>query len=231
MSAPTIGRAQVDCDVRLLYADDVLRIWNKEQADRGRPQIKIGTVHRNIAFSWPSPPGRPANRYEDRPMPLPEYPHPDRPRRGQHPFWRPAPGETTAGLEQRLRDWWNHGRVGRGRAGSTVPFARRHRTCGCGATVPPGASCSRCRYGLTPGELLVFFELTGGWTNRQIGERLGIATGTVRTLLKQAYGKVGASGRAELVEKMLAVPVIAADPRVQGGVRHESGSVTNTPAP
>lgn len=138
---------------------DVARMWTEERArQKGMDPTEVRpvtakTVSANIAWSRPAAPGRPPNRYQNNPMPLPRYPEPDKPIQGQHPYWEPEPGETIEDLERRIRDWWSTGRVGRGRPGlrrAFVPRPGRRRwapcPCGSGLKVAPGKSCERCVY-------------------------------------------------------------------------------------
>lgn len=198
-----------------LYAEDVLRLWNDEQAKKGRKPIKLKTVIANIGYSFPAAPGKPPNRYQHKPMPLPTYPDPDRPRAGQRPYWEPGPGETVLDVEERLRAWWND-RPGRGRKGIERPYKTRgprkapqRRACGCGSglKVPSGQSCGRCGYGLTRREREVCYELVGGATRAEVAARLNLSPLTVRGHVKSAYRKVGVHSRAELVALLLAEPL------------------------
>lgn len=183
---------------------DVWRLWCEEEAGRGRKPIAVRTVYANIAHSQPAMPGRPPNRYQSNPMPLPCYPHPDRPRAGQQPYWTPAAGEKLAELEQRLRDWWVD-RPGRGKRGVKRVFAPRRRPCGCGSgvTVWAGRTCGQCAYALTLREWQVCAEVVAGMAVAEVAERLSLSPLTVKSHLKAAYRKVGVHGRAELVARLV----------------------------
>ncbi len=190
-----------------LHAGDVLRLWNEEQARLGRKPIKLRTVYATIASCQPAAPGKPPNRYQDRPIPMPEYPHPDRPRAGQTPFWRPAAGESLAELEQRLREWWAS-RPGRGRPGVRQAFRTRQRRCGCGSGVfvDAGSPCGQCGYGLTARERAVCTEAVCGFTIPEMATRLGVTQATIHAQLRSAYRRLGVHSRDELIERMAREP-------------------------
>ncbi len=96
-----------------LTVADVARIFTEEnqrkeddlaRADGRAPvtvrPVAIRTVYAYVQWSRPAPAGRPPNRYEHNPMPMPE--HLD----DQRPLWLPPEGETLADVERRLRAWW-----------------------------------------------------------------------------------------------------------------------------
>ena len=53
-------------------------------------------------------------------------------------------------------------------------------------------------FGLTPRELDIVRMVVGGFTNKQIGEKLAIGENTVKSHLTHIFNKVGASSRIEL---------------------------------
>jgi two-component system nitrate/nitrite response regulator NarL len=57
---------------------------------------------------------------------------------------------------------------------------------------------SRRVFGLTPRELDIVSMVVGGFTNKDIGERLAIGENTVKSHLTHIFDKVGASSRIEL---------------------------------
>ncbi len=191
-----------------LYAGDVLALWNAELERLDRPLMKRRTFSLILFESWPAPPGLPAHRYEHDPMPLPNYPHPDRPRAGQKPFWEPDPGETREGLEKRLLDWIRSARPGRGRRGVERTFSTRRRRCGCGSgeLVPVTGACRYCTFALSRAERRVCMELVAGGTLAEIAGRLGVARATVRAQVKAAYRKTGVNDRARLVALLVTEP-------------------------
>jgi hypothetical protein len=95
-----------------LTVTDIMRIWSEE---RGQP-VSRRTVYAHLDDSRPDVPGQPRRkrprRYQGNPMPMPAGDVGQR----QPLLWEPAPGETVADLERRLRAWW-HSRVGRGAGG------------------------------------------------------------------------------------------------------------------
>jgi DNA-binding NarL/FixJ family response regulator len=56
----------------------------------------------------------------------------------------------------------------------------------------------RRAFGLTPRELEIVEMVVGGFTNKEIGERLAIGENTVKSHLTHIFNKVGASSRIEL---------------------------------
>lgn len=58
--------------------------------------------------------------------------------------------------------------------------------------------------GLTPREADVLKELVQGWTNKQIGQNLGVSEVTVKTHLIGLFRKIGAKNRADAVRIALA---------------------------
>lgn len=54
---------------------------------------------------------------------------------------------------------------------------------------------------LTPREAQVLNGIACGWSNRRVGDALGIGDGTVKTHLKRVYGKLGARNRTEAVAR------------------------------
>ncbi|KAF0653256.1 response regulator containing a CheY-like receiver domain and an HTH DNA-binding domain [Cyanobium sp. Copco_Reservoir_LC18] len=67
-------------------------------------------------------------------------------------------------------------------------------------TDPPQGSLSL----LTPRERQVLAAMAGGLTNRQIADRLGLGTGTVRVYLHTIFQKLQVSNRTQAVLKFLA---------------------------
>ncbi len=185
---------------RRLYVADMRRVWNEERAKQGLGPIKKNTFWSTLAACWPAPPGQPANRYQNNPMPLPSYPHPDRPRKGQKPFW-------PASAEQGLRDWLKS-REGQGgpQRGRRIPFAPRRRTCGCGQTVAPGSSCGSCAYPLTRRERFIAFQLVEGLPFAAIAAKLGTSPNTVRNQCRGLYRKLDVHSRAEMIQVLVAEP-------------------------
>ena len=53
-------------------------------------------------------------------------------------------------------------------------------------------------FGLTPRELDIVRMIVGGFTNKEIGEKLAIGENTVKSHLTHIFNKVGASSRIEL---------------------------------
>jgi DNA-binding CsgD family transcriptional regulator len=76
-------------------------------------------------------------------------------------------------------------------------------------------------YGLTPRERDVLALLLHGHANKEIAVNLNIAEGTVKTLLTNAYRKIGVTDRAAALRTLVKVPVSKAhtefgrDPRVE----------------
>lgn len=58
-------------------------------------------------------------------------------------------------------------------------------------------------YGLTEGEARVVKSLVSGRTPDGVARQLDISVNTVRTHLKSAFGKIGASGQPELIKRVL----------------------------
>lgn len=56
---------------------------------------------------------------------------------------------------------------------------------------------------LTPRERQILDSLADGWTNRQIGERLGLTEGTVKVHLKRVFAKLHFRSRCEAVGWLL----------------------------
>jgi DNA-binding NarL/FixJ family response regulator len=54
------------------------------------------------------------------------------------------------------------------------------------------------RFNLTPRELQIIHEVVGGQSNKEIGDRLGVAEPTVKHHLTSIYDKIGVSNRLEL---------------------------------
>lgn len=64
---------------------------------------------------------------------------------------------------------------------------------------PPSRRTTRRSTALTRREIQILRMLAEGLRNRVIAERLSISEGTVKVHLRHIYGKVGVSGRLELV--------------------------------
>lgn len=185
-----------------LHARDVLALWNAELERAGRPTIKPRTLSMILFESWPAPEGHPPRRYEHDPMPLPRYPHPDRPHAGQKPYWEPDPGETREGLEKRLLDWWRVARPGRGR-GARPNAGPRRRRCGCGSgeMAYPGTPCGQCGLGLTVRERAVCALAVLGFTIPEMARQLQVRQATVHSQLRSSYRKLGVHSRVELTTR------------------------------
>jgi DNA-binding CsgD family transcriptional regulator len=67
-------------------------------------------------------------------------------------------------------------------------------------------------HGLTERELEVLELLVGGLRDREIADRLGIATGTVRAHLAGARDKLAARSRVDLAVRALRGGIIALEP-------------------
>jgi hypothetical protein len=142
-----------DMDKLFFRVSDLARMWGEENA-RARARkagldeaaavaaakpVKDRTVLRAIQECK-------TGRYAVYPMPMPTYPDGEEPKRGQHPLWVPADGETLDGLERRIRGWLLHSRPGQGVGGGRprkAPAQRVPCPCGCGEQVAPGTMCDR----------------------------------------------------------------------------------------
>jgi two-component system nitrate/nitrite response regulator NarL len=63
----------------------------------------------------------------------------------------------------------------------------------------PDAPAAQRRFGLTDREFDIVVALTGGLSNQEIAQQLGISEETVKHHLTKIYDKVGTSTRLELV--------------------------------
>jgi len=68
-----------------------------------------------------------------------------------------------------------------------------------GKLLQGGGEASRARNILTPREIEIVRMVAEGWGNREVGERLFISEGTVKTHLHTIYEKLGLKGRVQLV--------------------------------
>ncbi|WP_407310033.1 response regulator [Pseudomonas sp. nanlin1] len=62
---------------------------------------------------------------------------------------------------------------------------------------------------LTERERQVLGLVAGGFSNREIGEKLGIATGTVKAHVERVIGKLGAADRTQAAVRGIAIGIIA----------------------
>ena len=68
-----------------------------------------------------------------------------------------------------------------------------------GKLLQGGGEAARARNILTPREIEIVRMVAEGWGNREVGERLFISEGTVKTHLHTIYEKLGLKGRVQLV--------------------------------
>jgi NarL family two-component system response regulator LiaR len=69
-----------------------------------------------------------------------------------------------------------------------------------GATVSiTGAGRLGVRFGLSPRETDVLALIVQGLTNKQIADRLFLSINSVKTYVRNAYGKIGAANRSQAV--------------------------------
>ncbi|MDH1561213.1 response regulator transcription factor [Pseudomonas sp. MDMC216] len=62
---------------------------------------------------------------------------------------------------------------------------------------------------LTPRERQVLALVAGGFTNREIGEKLGIATGTAKAHVERVIGKLGVTDRTQAAVQGIALGLVA----------------------
>ncbi|WP_162234329.1 helix-turn-helix domain-containing protein, partial [Pseudomonas coronafaciens] len=62
---------------------------------------------------------------------------------------------------------------------------------------------------LTPRERQVLGLVAGGFSNREIGEKLGITTGTAKAHVEKVIGKLGASDRTQAAVRGVALGLVS----------------------
>ena len=65
---------------------------------------------------------------------------------------------------------------------------------------------------LTPRERQVLGLVAGGFSNREIGEKLGITTGTAKAHVEKVIGKLGASDRTQAAVRGVALGLVTQAP-------------------
>jgi DNA-binding CsgD family transcriptional regulator len=71
----------------------------------------------------------------------------------------------------------------------------------------PKQEVLRAFFGLTPAEARVAMMLGDGNSPREIGQRLGVSSNTVKSQLASIYSKTGTSRQAQLVRLLMNLPV------------------------
>lgn len=79
------------------------------------------------------------------------------------------------------------------------------------------------RVNLTERDLDVLRELTHGYTNEDIAEKLGISVNTVRTHIRNMLIKTGFKNRLSLVVNAATLGIVVNDERRKGGLSDEQG--------
>lgn len=91
-----------------LTAQEVGQLFGEERAKRrGHDPTTADPISPKTVWAYVTHSRVPGGRYEDFPIPMPEYPNPALPPAGQHTQWYPAEDETIEDLKRRLREWWN----------------------------------------------------------------------------------------------------------------------------
>ncbi len=75
--------------------------------------------------------------------------------------------------------------------------------------VERGQSGAAISNALTPRERQVLGLVAGGFTNREIGEKLGIATGTAKAHVERVIGKLGVADRTQAAVQGIALGLVA----------------------